>query len=99
MNLITGLTNSDKITKQAGTSPQPVSISVADALNSNNTYVCDLVKLSGVSLMENTANLMANQGSDSILLYDGLKNNLVGTITKASTDNNVTGILILYSTT
>ena len=99
MNLITGLTNSDKITKQAGTSPQPVSISVADALNSNNTYVCDLVKLSGVSLDGNTANLMANQGSDSILLYDGLKNNLVGTITKASTDNNVTGILILSSTT
>ena len=89
----TEATNADKLTTTADAEPQPVSTTIAQLLAP--TYICDLVEITNVEIVEDNGKLYATSGSDRILIYDKYKNvgeDLVGGVTAT-----IKGICSIYN--
>lgn len=96
----TSNTNSNKISSKAGT-VTPKVVSVADA--AKGTDVCDLVKVTGVTLVAkeegNYTNVYAVSGSDEVMVYDKFKvlsDNLLDGI-EADKTYDIEGILVPFN--
>jgi len=78
----TDATNADQLAITAGTEAQPKQVSVAQLLET--TYLCDLVEVANVQIVEEEGKLYATSGNDRIVIYDKYKtvgDDLVGGVT------------------
>ncbi len=84
-------TNTDKLTITDGDAATPKQVTIAQLLG--ETYLCDLVQLSNVSVATEGDNLMVSDGTDKLQLYDKFK---VAEGTNWDGLYVITGILSVY---
>ncbi|MBR5062592.1 MAG: chitobiase/beta-hexosaminidase C-terminal domain-containing protein [Prevotella sp.] len=88
-------TNAEKITATAGT-VTPKTLTIAEA--KNDAYVCDFVKIMGVTIVSrqegNNTNIYATVGGDEVQIFDKFK--VVKGTPEENTTYDVEGIMVLY---
>ena len=67
----TDATNADKLTMTAGSEVQPTAVTVAQLLSPY--YLCDLVELADVQIIEEEGKLYVTDGDDKVVIYDKYK--------------------------
>ena len=86
-------TNADKISFTEGGAPVPVDISISQA--KADTYLCDLIRLSQVSIFEEEGKTYASKDGETIQLFDKFKIFEQSPV-EENTSYSVTGILVIY---
>ena len=88
-------TKADNITATAGT-VTPKTLSIAEA--KNEAYICDLVKITGVTIVSrqegNNTNIYATVGDEEVQIFDKFK--IVKGTPEENTTYDVEGIMVLY---
>lgn len=95
----TANTNVENLTITAGSAATPVATTIANAQN----YLCDLVTISGVSVISDGAEkpkFYASDGTEQLQIYNGFHHAAFDDLSAFVGENKtVTGIMVVYNTT